>query len=100
VKNVIDALADLAAEELSKGEDFTLPGVVKLKWAYTAPRKKGEQYKKGDTYNSFGTEKTAEQDSPARKQSIRLKPYLPTGPAKIGKDDGVGRKAIAKKKKK
>jgi len=100
VKHVLDDLAALAAEELAKGENFTVPGIAKLQWRYIAPRKKGESYKKGDTYNSFGTEKTAEQDSPARKQSIKLRPALAGKMHSIGKDASASRKAILKAKKK
>jgi nucleoid DNA-binding protein len=100
VKHVLDSLADLAAEELAKGENFTVPGVAKLQWRYIAPRKKGESYKKGEEYNSFGTVKVAEHDSPARKQSIKLRPALAGPIHKIGKDASAGRKAISKAKKK
>jgi nucleoid DNA-binding protein len=101
VKAVLDGLAELAESELLKGENFTIPGIAKINWRYTAPLKKGERYKKGETYTGFGgVEQTAEQDSPARKQSIKLKAAL-SGPAyRIGKDASAGRRAIAKAKKK
>jgi nucleoid DNA-binding protein len=101
VKNVLDALADLAAEELAKGENFIVPGIVNIKWRYTPPLKKGEKYKKGETYTGFGgVEQTAEEDSKARKQAIKLKPALTSAAYKVGKDESAGRKAINKAKKK
>jgi nucleoid DNA-binding protein len=100
VKNVLDALAELAAEEISRGENFTIPGVVNIKWRYTTPRKKGELYKKGDTYTGFGgVEQVAEEDSKARKQSIKLKANLTSTAAKAGKEPSAQRKAINKAKK-
>jgi nucleoid DNA-binding protein len=99
VKHVLDSLAALAAEELEKGENFSIPGIVKIQWHYTAPRKKGEAYKKGETYNSFGTEKTAEADSPARKQKIKARAHLTSGVNRAVKDEKSGKRAITKNKK-
>jgi nucleoid DNA-binding protein len=73
VTAVLDALADLGVDELSEGEDFQIPGLVKLSWAYTKPQKKGERYKKGETYTGFGgVEQVAEEDSKERKAAVRL----------------------------
>lgn len=73
IKNVLDGLADLAAEQVAQGEDFTVPGVVNLRFNYRPAQKKGERFKKGDTYIGFGgVESTAEADSPARKASVKL----------------------------
>lgn len=73
VKNVLDGLAELAASEIAEGEDFTVPGIVTLKYTYRPAQKKGERFKKGDTYVGFGgVEQTAEADSPARKASVKL----------------------------
>lgn len=73
VKNVLDELADLAAEEIANGEDFTVPGIVRISYSYRGALKKGEKYKKGQTYVGFGgVETTAEADSAARTASIRL----------------------------
>jgi nucleoid DNA-binding protein len=73
VKTVIDALAQIAEEEIADGYDFSMPGVARLSWKYTTPRAKGEMYKKGETYTGFGgVETTAEADSKARKASVRL----------------------------
>jgi len=77
-KAVLDALATIAAEEIAAGNDFTVPGVVRLSWRYKPSRKKGEAYKKGETYMTPGGEKVAEADSPARKASVRLA-AAPTG---------------------
>lgn len=77
---VLTALADIAQEEIEAGEGFTLPGVVKVDFAYTSPRTKGSEYKKGDIYVGFGgEEKVAEADSKERKASVRLvaKPAAP-----------------------
>jgi nucleoid DNA-binding protein len=79
VKDVLDLLAEIAHEEISGGEDFTVPGIAKLKYKYTPPQKKGERYKKGETYTGFGgVEQVAEQDSPVRKEKILLVPALST----------------------
>jgi nucleoid DNA-binding protein len=77
-KSVLDALAEIAADEIAAGEDFTVPGIARLSWRYKAARKKGEGYKKGETYMTPGGEKVAEADSPARKASVRLA-AAPTG---------------------
>jgi hypothetical protein len=61
-------------------EDFVLPDVVKVGWGYISPRKKGEMYKKGETYVGFGgVEQVAEADSKPRKAKVKLeaKPAAP-----------------------
>jgi nucleoid DNA-binding protein len=79
VKRVLDSLAELAASEIEEGEDFTVPGIVRLTYTYRAPQKKGARYKKGDTYTGFGgVETTAEEDSKPITEQIRLK-ASPTG---------------------
>lgn len=79
IKNVLDGLAELAADEIADGEDFTVPGIVALKFSYTPAVKKGEKYKKGETYIGFGgVENTADADSAARKARIKLA-ARPTG---------------------
>jgi nucleoid DNA-binding protein len=73
VAEILDALAILGLDELAEGEDFQIPGLVKISWAYTKPQKKGERYKKGDTYTGFGgIENVAEEDSKERKAAVRL----------------------------
>lgn len=73
VANILDGLADIAASEIAQGEDFTVPGVVKVAYTYRAAQKKGDRFKKGETYVGFrGVEQTAEADSPARKASVKL----------------------------
>lgn len=100
VKRILDGLAEVVEEELNKGESITVPGVVKLNWRYTSPRKKGEMYRKGETYIGFGgAETVAEADSKARKQSVTLKASLATALNRIKKDDAVQKKAIKKAKK-
>lgn len=72
-KNVMDALAQIAEEEISDGYDFSMPGICRISWRYTAPRTKGQMYKKGETYTGFGgVEQTAAADSKARKAAVRL----------------------------
>lgn len=79
VKHVLEDLADLAAQEIEDGEDFTVPGICKLMYTYRAPQKKGSKYKKGDTYVGFGgVEQTAEADSKPVSEQIKLK-AAPTG---------------------
>jgi hypothetical protein len=73
IANILDGLANLAASEIGQGEDFTVPGIVKVAYTYTPAVKKGERFLKGDTYVGFGgEEKVAEADSPARKAKIKL----------------------------
>lgn len=77
ITNVLNGLAELAAEEIAQGEDFSVPGIVTVKWSFTAPLAKGEKYRKGDTYVGFGgVEQTAEADSKARKAKVLAKPSL------------------------
>jgi nucleoid DNA-binding protein len=100
VKNVIDAIAEIADDQLDAGYGFTLPGVATIKWAYTAARKKGEMYKKGETYTGFGgVEQVAEADSKARKQSIKLRAAPAPALKRLGKDATVQKRAIAQAKK-
>jgi hypothetical protein len=78
-KHVLRALAEIAAEEIEAGEDFTVPGIVSIKYAYKPPQKKGERWRKGQERTKFGGEtEIAESDSPPVKASIRLK-AAPTG---------------------
>ena len=100
VKHVLDALADVVMEEVSKGEGVTIPGVATLRWKYTSPRKKGDQYLKGETYVGFGgVEVVAEADSKARKQSIKLTGAPAPALKRLGKETSPQKKAIAKAKK-
>jgi nucleoid DNA-binding protein len=78
-KTVLDALAEIAAEEIEKGNDFTVPGIAKLSFRYSPASKKGERWKKGEERTKFGGEvEIAEADSPATKAKIALK-AAPTG---------------------
>jgi len=100
VKHVLDALAEIAEDELANGEGFSVPGVAVIKWAYTSPLKKGEKYKKGETYTGFGgVEVTAEADSKPRKQSVKLKAAPAPALKRLGKEAGPQKKAIAKARK-
>jgi nucleoid DNA-binding protein len=79
VNNMLNALSDIAADELEAGEDFTVPGVCKLFYTYRKPQKKGERWKKGETVTGFGgIEAVKEEDSPPVKAAIKLKAN-PTG---------------------
>jgi nucleoid DNA-binding protein len=100
VKNMLDALAEVVQEEVFNGENVAIPGVVNIRFRYVSPRKKGELYKKGDTYVGFGgVEQVAETDSKARKQSVVFAAKPVTALNKIGKDEAVMKKAIKKAKK-
>jgi nucleoid DNA-binding protein len=80
--DILDVLAEIGQEELNEGESFIIPGLVKIDWAYTKPRAKGEMYKKGETYVGFGgVEQTAEADSKPRKASFKIK-ATPAAPIK------------------
>lgn len=77
ITNILNGLADLAAEEIAQGEDFTVPGIAAVKWSHTAPRAKGQMYKKGQEYVGFGGGvKVAEADSKARKAKVIAKASL------------------------
>lgn len=72
VKEVLKGLGVVAAEQIEAGNDFTVPGIVAIRWQYKPPLKKGERHKKGDeTTNPFtGETKEAEADSPAQKEMV------------------------------
>jgi nucleoid DNA-binding protein len=75
-KDVLDAIVDLALDELEAGEDFNLPGLCKIIWVYRPAQKKGARFKKGDEVTGFGGQKRdAEEDSPAVDAQVRLKTY-------------------------
>jgi hypothetical protein len=82
LSNVLAGLAEIAADEVALGEDFTVPGIASLRFAYTSPRAKGAAYKKGETYVGFGgVEQVAEADSKPRKASVKLR-ATPAAPIK------------------
>lgn len=77
--NILNGLTDLAVQEIEAGEDFVVPGIAKISYAYRAKRPKGDKYKKGDTYVGFGgIETVAEADSKPVTEQVRLK-ATPTG---------------------
>ena len=79
VNNMLNALAEIGLEEIQQGEDFIVPGLVKIFYAYRKPQKKGERWKKGETVTGFGgVESVKDADSPPVKAGIRLK-SAPTG---------------------
>lgn len=99
VREVLDLLAEVAEDEISQGNDFTIPGIGKIKFNYTPPLKKGEKYKKGETYIGFGgIENVAEADSKARKQSIKLRALPHATLKKMAQQPAVTKKAIALRK--
>ena len=99
ITNILTELAELAADEIAEGEDFVVPGIAKVSWAYTAAQKKGEKYKKGETYIGFGgVENTAEADSKARPERINLRstpaaPLKRFGPSKSNPQFGKSKAA-------
>lgn len=73
INDLLTVLAEIAQEEIEAGEGFKIPNLVTIDWTYTAPRKKGEMYKKGETYIGFGgVETVAEADSKERKAAVKL----------------------------
>lgn len=77
VRNMLRHLADAASDAASTGEDFTVPGIVKIKFAYKAPQKKGERWTKGMEVAGFGgLVSIKDDDSPATKARVTLKPSL------------------------
>jgi nucleoid DNA-binding protein len=73
VKNVMDVIAEIAAEQVASGHDFSMPGVTKIAWRYSKPQAKGARFQKGVPYVGFGgIETVKDHDSPARKASVRL----------------------------
>lgn len=82
VKVTLAEMEGIAEDEISQGNDFTVPGICRISWSASRAVKKGEKYKKGETYVGFGgEEKTAEADSPAKPARIKLK-ATPVGRAK------------------
>lgn len=74
ISRILDGLADLAAEETGSGEDFVVPGICKVSWAYRAPKGKGERWKKGDEVQGFGgIVNVKDTDSPAQKATVKLR---------------------------
>jgi hypothetical protein len=83
ISNVLDGLADLAAEEIAAGEDFVVPGICSISYSYTAPKAKGERWKAGDEVAGIGgVTSVKDTDSPAKKADVKLK-AAPTG--QVGK---------------
>lgn len=92
ISRILDGLADLAAEETGAGEDFVVPGICKIGWAYRAPKAKGERWHKGDEVQGFGGITTVkETDSPPVKAAVKLKASLM---GKVGRNR-VGTKEMA-----
>ena len=100
VKRILDALGDVVAEEISAGNSVSVPGVAALKFRYTAARKKGELYRKGEEKTGFGGNKEiAEEDSKARKEKIDLKADLAPNLKRLKKDSTVMSRGKRKHKK-
>lgn len=79
VLHMLDSLAEVAWDEVNAGEDFTVPGVARISYTYRAPVKKGDKYKKGETYVGFGgVETVAEADSKPVTEMVKLR-AAPTG---------------------
>lgn len=61
IRSMLELLAEIAVDEIAEGNDFVVPGVVRMTYRYTKPRKKG------DKYTGFGGEElVAEANRPAR----------------------------------
>lgn len=74
IKNMLQELALLAEDQLSQGEDFTVPGICKLTFAYRKPKKKGERWTKGQEVQGFGGMTTVkDSDSPPVTPKVTLK---------------------------
>lgn len=88
-KRVLDEINTIAAEQIADGEGFMLPGLVKFDFRYGPAYKKGERYKKGDTVSGPQGERVAEEDSPARKERMKLI-ATPMAKAKANLQRGAG----------
>lgn len=81
VSHMINALAEVGVEQLQAGEDFVLPGLVRLSYSYRKAQKKGERWRKGEEVTGFGgVTSVKDTDSPPVKAKIRLV-AKPTGAA-------------------
>lgn len=100
IKNIINGLVEEVTSEADKGENVTIPGLLKINWRYSAARKKGDMYRKGEEKTGFGGNvSVAEEDSPARKQSIKLGVSLLGGLNRVKKSEDAQKRAIKKAKK-
>jgi nucleoid DNA-binding protein len=73
-KNIMNCMAEIALEEIKAGEDFVVPGIVRITFNYRKAFKKGERFKKGETVVGFGgMEQVKEEDSKATKETMKLK---------------------------
>jgi nucleoid DNA-binding protein len=75
VVDVLDGLAKITGEELDAGRSIRIPGIVNLRWSVSPAKKKGERWKRGDTYDNRLTGEEGlvrEADSPAVPLGIRL----------------------------
>lgn len=95
VTDVLNTLAQVVSEEIALGEDVKVPGVAKITFRYTKPRRKGEKY-----IGFGGEEMVADANRPAK---IRMT-AAPDGKLKnavkedIGNDKSKLFKAVAKAK--
>lgn len=86
IRVVLDEIASIAQEEIAAGYDFEIPNVCRITYAYTTPRKKGEEYINPITKETLKAEKAR----PAKirlRASIakRVKDKMPTISSKAGK---------------
>jgi nucleoid DNA-binding protein len=54
IANILDGLSDLCLDEIEAGEDFSVPGIVKIAYKYRKPQAKGERWAAGDEVAGFG----------------------------------------------
>lgn len=107
ILNILDGLSDLASEQTAAGEDFVVPGIVKIAYAYRAPSAKGSRWKKGDEVIGFGgVANVKDTDSPAQKAAVKLRATLTgkTGRNRVGTKEmstflrsRAGKRVVARK---
>jgi hypothetical protein len=88
ISRILDGLAELAEEEVSEGNDFVVPNIVKVKWAYRKPKAKGDRWKAGDEVTGFGgITSVKEKDSPVVRPAVSLKaaPFGKVGKLRVSK---------------
>jgi nucleoid DNA-binding protein len=69
VKSVMDAMSDVATEQITRGEDFSVPGIARVSYAFSKPYRKGEKY-----IDPFTKEELTRTKNQAAKIRIRATP--------------------------
>ena len=73
VQKEIDTMAVIGGEQIAAGDDFTVPGLVRISWAFRKPAAKGERWKAGNEVAGPGGVSVKDADSPVVKAAVRLK---------------------------